>query len=174
MPGKNRDSANPDNESRSQRVRLRQAVNLGERLLALALALLLLRSAFAHLGNPYYFLSTVYSYQVTSIGVGKWFALVLPYLQLLMAICLLARWWVPAAYLIITGMFLAFLVAQLLVLHKGLEISCGCFGASNSLRIGPATLTVAALAVCCALSGLGLHVIRERSLRRVGLAESST
>jgi hypothetical protein len=64
-----------------------------ERLLALGLALLLLRSAFAHLGNPYYFLSSVYSYELTGIATGLWIALILPFQQMVAAVCLLANWW---------------------------------------------------------------------------------
>ncbi len=139
--------------------------NAGERLVALALALLLLRSAFAHLGNPYHFLSTVYSYQLVRIEAGKWVALVLPYLQMVVAVCLLARWWPKQSYLLAFVLFAAFVVAQAMALRQGLEISCGCFGAAESLQVGWATLTVASSAAAASLLGWLLTAVRDRKSR---------
>ncbi|MBY0231851.1 MAG: hypothetical protein K2W96_21425 [Gemmataceae bacterium] len=125
-----------------------------ERLVALALAFLLLRSAFAHLGNPYAFLSTVYSYNLTGIEGGKWIAATLPALELVLGTALLTGWWKKATHFLAASLFAAFTVAQWLVLRQGLSISCGCFGSTESLVIGPATLslsgggTVAALLAC--------------------------
>lgn len=126
---------------------------LAERLMALALGLLLLRSAFIHLGNPYLFLSTVYSYQLTDIELGKWVAVLLPALQVVLAICLLTRWWLVEAYLLAAALFLGFVAAQSLALRQGLKISCGCFGAGESLRVGPASLTLAGALAAVAVLG---------------------
>jgi hypothetical protein len=123
---------------------------------------MLLRSAFAHLGNPYYFLSTVYSYQLTSIEVGKWTALVVPYLQLVVGFCLLTGWWLREAYLLALGLFSLFLGAQGWALRQGLEISCGCLGASESLRVGWLTLAIAGTAASACLLGWLLTALRER------------
>jgi hypothetical protein len=123
---------------------------------------MLLSSSFAHLGNPYYFLSTVYSYQLTGIAVGEWFALVLPFVQMVVAVCLLARWWPREAYLLAFGMFAAFVGTQALVLRQGLEIACGCFGPSEILQVGKVTLAVAGSAALASLLGWGLTTIRER------------
>ena len=125
-----------------------------ERFVALALAFLLLRSAFAHLGNPYAFLSTVYSYNLTGIEAGKWVAGILPALELVLGVALLAGWWKKATHFLAALLFAAFTAAQWLVLRQGLAISCGCFGATESLLIGTATLSrsggggVAALLAC--------------------------
>lgn len=129
----------------SERVRLSKPMSSRvlccvERIVALGLALILLRSAFAHLGNPYYFLSTVYSYQQTGIELGKGVAAILPFLQMTVAVCLLLRWWLGPAYLMAALMFTIFFGAQVLALRKGLDLSCGCFGAADSLHVGAKTL----------------------------------
>ena len=139
---------------------------LGERAVAVCLALLLLRSAFAHLGNPYYFLSAVYSYQVTGTTLGKWVAIVLPYLQTVMAVCLIGRWWLKAVYVLLFGLFVAFLGAQWLALRQGLQISCSCFGSSHNLLIGPTTLLIAGEAAGASLLGMVLTTVRERRISR--------
>jgi hypothetical protein len=124
-----------------------------ERVIAIVMALVLLRSAFAHLGNPYYFLSTVYSYELTGIQSGKWIALALPFVQMTVAVCLLARWWVPAAYALGFFLFAMFLGAQLLVMSRGLQIDCGCFGASQALIVGRATIFEAGIFAVVSLFG---------------------
>jgi hypothetical protein len=123
------------------RDRLRWAA---ERLIAVPLALLLLRSAFAHLGNPYLFLSTVYSYELTGKHLGEWVAVVLPYWQMTAACCLLGRWWPRAVYGMLALTFAIFGVAQYLVLRRGLAISCGCFGAGDSMQVSTGTLAFTA------------------------------
>ena len=134
-----------------------------ERLIGIGIALLLLRSSFAHLGNPYYFLSSVYSYQQTGIELGKWIAMVLPFLQITVAISLIAKWWLPSAYILAFAMLMVFLAAQAIALWKGLELSCGCFGAADSLRVGPVTIALAGtLAV---LSAIGWTLTRPKTPR---------
>jgi Methylamine utilisation protein MauE len=139
----------------------------GERLIAWTLAVMLIRSALIHLSNPYSFLSTVYSYQMTGITVGKWTALVLPYLQMVVAACLVTRGWLKEAYYLAAGMFLMFLTAQMFALKQGLEISCGCFGPSESLQVGPATLTLASSAAFASLLGCRLTVLGQRQTSTV-------
>jgi len=124
-----------------------------ERASALVLALLLLRSSFAHLGNPYYFLSTVYSYQLVGIRVGQWVSLVLPFLQLTTAIALLLRWWITEAFVLAAIQFLTFSIIQAVTIYRGLDISCGCFGASNSLKVGWSTFAISTTALGVAMLG---------------------
>jgi hypothetical protein len=133
-------------------------VALCERLLAIGLALLLLRSAFAHLGNLYLYLSAVYAYQLTGITVGKWVAIVLPFLQLAIAFCLIAEMWAREAYALSLAMFGVFLIAQATAIWRGLDISCGCFGTAHHLQIGVTSISVTILgAVSCGL-GLALRL----------------
>src|SRR5690242_21824430 len=84
-----------------------------ERCLGVIASLLLLRSAFAHLINPYFFLTTVYSYQITGPRFGEWIAIALPFLQLGVGFCLLARLWLPHVYIIACITFGSFLAAQI-------------------------------------------------------------
>lgn len=129
-----------------------------ERLVALALGLVLLRSAAAHAGNPYHFLSTVYSYQSVGPELGRAAAATLPAVQVTLALCLLLGWWGRGAYLAAFALFAGFVAAQAAALHRGLDISCGCFGAADSLPVGPATLAVAG--GCAAAAAVGFVLSR--------------
>ncbi len=124
-----------------------------ERIFAWCLAFMLLASSFAHLGNPYYFLSTVYSYRLTGIVLGEAVGLILPYVQLVLAACLVMRRWTAEAYLLGTVMFATFLAAQAAVLGRGDTIPCGCFGPSDDSAIGIQSLLVAGLGAVLTVAG---------------------
>ena len=132
-----------------------------ERALAFGVAFLLLRSTFSHLGNPYAHLDSVLGYRLSSLAVSYWVAGLLPFLQLMTALCILIRVAAPAAWCCGIGLFTTYVVAQSLVLSRGDEIACGCFGQADSVQVGRQTLALAggALAACCA--GLGLAWRRE-------------
>jgi hypothetical protein len=121
-----------------------------ERLGGVVVALLLLRSALAHLANPYVFLDTIYSYRIVPAIAGLWIAVVLPFLQLVLGICLLAGWWRRPAYLLASALFVTFVGVRFAALWRGLDIACGCFGSTNELKIGWPTLALAGVcAVVC-------------------------
>jgi putative oxidoreductase len=142
-------------------------IAIGERLIGWSLGLLLLRSAFVHLGNPYYFLSTVYSYQILEVEGGKWVTLLLPYVQMILAVCFLAKWWLKEAYFGAILVFGCFGVVQLVAWGRGLGISCGCFGATESLQVGWSTVLLAVSADVAATVGLMLRFVQEWNLQRV-------
>lgn len=145
----------PDTVTAQQPRGLRfRAFWLLERGLALGVAMLLLRSSFAHLGNPYYFLSSVYSYQIVGIETGRWFAVLFPFVQLTTAILLLTRWWAFEGYVAATVMFIGFIAVQLSAMARDLDIACGCFG-SSSTKVGLESLAVAFAGTFAALLGGG-------------------
>ena len=71
-----------------------------------------MRARSRHLANPYFFLSSVYAYKLTGAIVGFALALVLPFLQIVIACCLLGRIFVPAALGIAALLFAAYSAAQ--------------------------------------------------------------
>jgi hypothetical protein len=147
-------STAPDSRKSLFRRATAAGARVAERGIALALSLLLLRTAFVHLGNPYYFLSTVYSYQISGIEAGKWMALLAPSVQIVVAVCLLSRCWIREAYVLACLVFLVFLTAQVSTLARGMKISCGCFGATENLPIGKETLIFTGIAAGLSLAGL--------------------
>jgi len=124
-------------------------------LIGAALGFVLLRSALAHLANPYFFLSSVCDYRLSGLRVSEAVALFLPHLELVVGACLIMGIWRRAAMLIAAPMFLGFFVVQSSAWLRGLSISCGCFGASGSEQIGIESLSyVAVLAMVAGASAL--------------------
>jgi hypothetical protein len=158
MSGQN---AIPDRKTPIGRGGPRWGIRAVERVTALGLASLLLRSGFIHVANPYYFLSTVYSYELLGIETGKWLALLLPFLQIVIAVCLLARWWLREAYGFTCLMFLVFLGVQVSTLVRAMRVSCYCFDATENVPIGRQTLFIAGLPACAASLGLLCSIAKK-------------
>jgi hypothetical protein len=76
---------------------------------------------------------------------------------------LLLRLWPAEPYLASLGLFVAFLAAPTSALRRGLQVSCGCFGSSESLTVGATTLSMTGPAALAALAGLVLAVLATRS-----------
>ena len=113
-------------------------------------------SASAHLANPYYLLSTIYQYELTSATVGALVASYLPFLELVLAVCLLSNTCSKPAWAITSLLLLSFVYVQASALMRGLKISCGCFGPEINRPIDSASLTftaaLAVLAICACLA----------------------
>lgn len=101
-------------------------------LLALAaryvLGGLLLWAAVSKLANPTAFLGSLYAYDLPlPAGFLKVVAVVLPWLELLCGLMLLANAWPQTTLLFVAGLFGVFVVATAQAAGRGLEIACGCF-----------------------------------------------
>ena len=101
-------------------------------LLALAtrylLGGLLLWAAVSKLANPTAFLGSLYAYDLPlPAGFLKVVAVVLPWLELLCGLMLLAQAWPQTTLLFVAGLFGVFVVATAQATSRGLDIACGCF-----------------------------------------------
>lgn len=123
----------------------------------------LVKSAILHLQNSYAFLASVYSYDLMSPNLGVLVAALLPSIQLALGVMLLFFGDRRVVGLICCAlMFLSFSVIQMITLWRGLNISCGCFGASIENPVGPASIIYAgALGVLSAGVAMSLRAKRN-------------
>ena len=120
---------------------LRQGVRSGFTVVVrLGLGCLFLYSGLPKIRQPYDFLSSVYNYELVGPKFGILVAMVLPWLELLVGICLVGGIFVSGALLVsmVMGAMFAFAIAS--ALYRGLNISCGCFSTSSAEQIGYTTL----------------------------------
>lgn len=106
------------------------------RSIGLFLAGVLLVSAIEHAKNPFFFLGTVYSYDLLDSNFELWAAAILPTSQFLLSAMVFAQIWHAGVALVISSLFALFVFAQGLALAKGLVIPCGCFGVESNTSIG--------------------------------------
>ena len=110
---------------------------LGE-IIRILLASVLLYSGLSKLRAPYEFLSSVYAYELTGPLTSLAIAAVLPWLEVLTAICLWGKILYRGALATSLGLCTLFSAAVGLAIYRQLDISCGCF--SDAEKISYSTL----------------------------------
>lgn len=105
-----------------------ESVNKVECGLRWLLGVLLLWAAVSKLANPTEFLGSIYAYQLPLPRMLlQAAAVVLPWVELLCGLLLLAGFWRQTALLIVTGLMVLFVIATGQAWARGLDIACGCF-----------------------------------------------
>ena len=120
---------------------------------------MLLFSGLAKLRAPYEFLASVYGYELTGPLLSLVIATVLPWLEVLVAVCLWGKFLYRGALATAIGLGGLFCTVVGIALYRQLDISCGCFIAED--KIGYATL-LRSLSLLAAAS-VGLALANRRS-----------
>jgi len=97
------------------------------------LGCLFIYSSLPKIRQPYDFLSSVYEYELVGPKLGILVAMTLPWLELLTGLCLVGGIFVGGALLASIVMAAMFTYVLASALHRGLDISCGCFGAGGDI-----------------------------------------
>jgi uncharacterized membrane protein YphA (DoxX/SURF4 family) len=106
----------------------------------LVLGCMFLYSSLPKIRQPYDFLSSVYNYELVGPKLGLLVAMVLPWTELFVGICLIGGIFISGALLVSIAMGAMFSFAIGSALYRRLNISCGCFSASSAEQIGYMTL----------------------------------
>lgn len=106
----------------------------------LGLGCMFLYSSLPKIRQPYDFLSNVYNFELVGPKLGLLTAMTLPWVELLVGICLIGGIFIGGALLVSIGMGAMFSFVIASALYRGLNISCGCFSASSVEQIGYTTL----------------------------------
>lgn len=121
----------------------------------------LLWSSIPKLQNPYDFLSSVYDYELVGSQVGLALAVILPWLELILGICLIAGVLELGAFTLSTCLFLVFALARASVVMRGVKIPCGC-AAKTSVVMTAGDLWQSGLLLLICLAGLVSRLIAGR------------
>ena len=120
---------------------LRQRLRSGFAVVVrLGLGCLFLYSSLPKMRQPYDFLSSVYNYELVGPKLGVLIAMMLPWLELLVGVCLVGGIFVGGALLVSIAMGVMFTFVIASALYRGLNISCGCFSTSIAEQVGYTTL----------------------------------
>lgn len=127
-------------------------------LVRIGLGCMFLWSSLPKIRQPYDFLSDVYSYELVGPKLGMLVAMTLPWMELLVGICLVGGIFVGGALLASVGLGATFTFVIASALYRGLEISCGCFSSSAGDQISYLTL-VRAIVILLLSLGAWLAVV---------------
>jgi len=104
------------------------SVNKVECGLRWLLGVLLLWAAVSKLANPTEFLGSIYAYQLPlARALLQVAAVMLPWVELLCGLLLLAGHWRQTTLLVVTGLLVLFVFATGQAWLRGIDIACGCF-----------------------------------------------
>jgi hypothetical protein len=81
--------------------------------------------------HPAAFAQAIYNYQLFPDALINLTAIILPWLELLLGILLIAGRWLPGATVLVNLLLLAFFGALVFNVARGLNVHCGCFTTST-------------------------------------------
>ena len=80
--------------------------------------------------DPASFADSIWRYQILPGELIPLAALVLPWVEIIAGVFLIAGLWLPGAIAVIDALLVTFFCALLFNVSRGLDISCGCFNSS--------------------------------------------
>ncbi len=83
--------------------------------------------------HPKAFAEIIYNYQILPGSLINLTAIILPWLELSLGLCLLLGIWLPGAALLGTFLLIVFQGSLIFNLVRGLNIYCGCFNITSDL-----------------------------------------
>jgi uncharacterized membrane protein YphA (DoxX/SURF4 family) len=98
-------------------------------LARLLLGAVFLYASFDKIADPGAFAKAVYNYQILPDSAVNIVAVTLPWVELLLGVCLIAGFWLPGATILSTGLLILFVSAMAYNEVRGLDVHCGCFSA---------------------------------------------
>lgn len=96
------------------------------------LAFIFLTACWHKILHPDLFAVDVATYQILPLSFVNIVAITLPWIELGAGLMLLFGFRVRAGALLVSGMLFVFIVALVIALSKGLDISCGCFASTGA------------------------------------------
>ena len=121
----------------------------------IAIGCMFIYSSLPKIRQPYDFLASVYSYELVGPKLGMFIAMTLPFLELIVGVCLIGGIFTGGALLAGIAMSAMFSYVLGSALYHNLEITCGCFGAGATEIITYKTLIRAVII----LSACGLAYV---------------
>ena len=98
----------------------------------LTLAGIFVLAALPKIKDPVAFATSVNAFRIVGPELSNWIALVLPWFELTIGIGILIPQTKSSGGILISTLLLVFIGLHISAWARGLEISCGCFGAESS------------------------------------------
>lgn len=105
-------------------------------VLRIILAFVFIYAGIEKIANPSDFAQSIANYKLLPDLFINFFAITLPWIELVAGLLLLFGIAVKENSAIISSLLIVFLIAIIISLLRGLNIDCGCFGTSAGTKIG--------------------------------------
>lgn len=110
--------------------------------------------------EPLDFAQNIRNYQLVGQSLSFIAALVLPWLEILAGVFLIAGVWKRGAALVISGLLVFFIALTVATMIRGLDVDCGCFGAIDrkaGLSVILEDLAMLYIGLCLLFAPLNRH-----------------
>ncbi|MEW6412943.1 MAG: MauE/DoxX family redox-associated membrane protein [Candidatus Zixiibacteriota bacterium] len=97
----------------------------------LTLGITFVYASYYKLVDPSEFARSIWYYHLMPGSSINLLAIILPWLELLCGLCLIAGIYYRGAIVIVAGMTVVFIIAMSSALMRGINLDCGCFKASG-------------------------------------------
>ena len=124
-------------------------------------------AAMPKIVEPYAFSVSIVHYEMMPDWSINAFSLVIPWLELLIGVCLIVGFRVRSASIICAALLAMFIVAIGWAMANGLQIDCGCFGDANKEEVGWGKIfkNLGMMAMCAYLVWRPMSVLALESTR---------
>ena len=97
----------------------------------LILGLVFIYASFDKIVNPGDFAKIVGNYHVLPFGIENLLAIILPWVEFIVGVCLIAGVMVDGATILVILMNIVFIFAITQALARGISVECGCFSVAS-------------------------------------------
>jgi hypothetical protein len=101
-------------------------------VLRLALGGIFLYASIDKIIHPQAFAEIIFNYHLLPDVLINAAALILPWLEAILALFLIMGWFLPGAVVLVNALLALFWAALLFNLARGLDINCGCFSTQDA------------------------------------------
>jgi len=84
--------------------------------------------------NPAAFSDTIDNFHISPISINNFLALFIPWLELIIGICLITGIFISGASIISIGLFLLFIFVLSQAVIRGIDTDCGCFKVTEEIQ----------------------------------------
>jgi len=128
----------------------------------------MLAAAVPKLRGPFHFLLDLYAYDIVGVTTGRVVAALLPWLELMIGVCLIGGFCAAGALLLADGLMALFITAQLWAIAHHATATCACFNLTSQISISYASIARDVLFLLTISLALGLNWPRRREQKFAG------
>jgi len=130
-------------------------------IVRLTIGVIFIYASIDKIGAPAQFARIVYNYHFLPGSLINFFALVMPWIEIICGILLIAGIYKEGSILILDLMIIAFIIAIGVNLFRGINLECGCFSVSSKAKDSALDLLLRDIGLLV----LGIYAYLNRSQR---------
>ena len=114
-------------------------------------------AAAGKISDPEVFAVAISNYRIVPLFAINFFAIILPWIEIVAAILLLFGVSVKENSTILSGLLVVFILMIGIAVLRGLDINCGCFGTNDGANVGLAKIGENILLLLCGIYLIAFH-----------------